>query len=252
MNDRLRQLLVSLADRYETETFINDDPSWFMHQLDDPREQETSAFLAMCLSYGSRKQFMPKIAQLLQMSHGKPYEWIARGGYEYDIKPTKQCFYRLYTCQDIYRLLSALHDLFGQYGSLSLLAKEAAAQASGDRSDVESVLVAMASFFRERGIKGLVPAPYTSACKRPCMFLRWMVRDHSPVDLGLWASFIDKANLFIPLDTHVLQTARRLKIDTGRSAGWKAVTLLTRQMTEPFPDDPARADYALYGYDVSQ
>lgn len=102
---------------------------------------------------------------------------------------------------------------------------------------MESVLVALASFFKGYGIKGLVPSPYTSACKRPCMFLRWMVRDNSPVDLGLWSTFIDKANLYIPLDTHVLQSAAKLKIMNGKPAGWKAVTSLTRHMAEAFPRD---------------
>lgn len=82
MNDRLRQLLVTLADRYETGAFTDGDPSWFMHQTDGQRNQETAAFLAMCLSYGSRKQFMPKIAELLGMSGGKPYDWIVSGGYK--------------------------------------------------------------------------------------------------------------------------------------------------------------------------
>lgn len=252
MDDSLHRFLVSLAERYETAAFINDDPSWFMHQMVESRDQETMAFLAMCLSYGSRKQFMPKILQLMRMAGGKPYDWIASGSYEDCIEPSAQCFYRLYTCRDIYQLLTALRNLFRQYGSLGMLAQDAAAQASDERSDVESVLVALATFFHERGIKGLVPSPYTSACKRPCMFLRWMVRDGSPVDLGLWSGFIDKAHLFIPLDTHVLQTAERLNIAIGKSAGWRAVTRLTSQMAEAFPGDPARADYALYGYDVAR
>lgn len=252
MDDRLRHLLISLADRYETAAFLNNDPSWFMHQMTDSRDQETSAFLAMCLSYGSRRQFLPKIAQLLRMADGKPFDWIAGDGYKKDIYPTLQCFYRLYTCKDIYRLLTAIHELFQQYGSLRSMAKDAATHASAECTDVDSVLVAFSTFFRERGIKGLVPAPYTSACKRPCMFLRWMVRDASPVDLGLWSSFIDKAHLYIPLDTHVMQTAAKLKIADLKTAGWKAVSLLTSQMSDVFPGDPARADYALYGYDVAQ
>ena len=224
MDDRLRHLLISLADRYETAAFLNHDPSWFMHQMTDTRDQETAAFLAMCLSYGSRRQFLPKIAQLLRMADGKPFDWIAGGGYKKDIYPTPQCFYRLYSCDDIYRLLTAIHELFQQYGSLRSMAKDAATHASAECTDVDSVLVAFSTFFRERGIKGLVPAPYTSACKRPCMFL----------------------------DTHVMQTAARLKIADLKTAGWKAVSLLTTQMSDVFPGDPARADYALYGYDVAQ
>lgn len=252
MNDRLRQLLVSLADRYETKAFIDDDPSWFMHQMNDPLDQETAAFLAMCLSYGSRKQFMPKIALLLRMADGRPYQWIRSGQYEEDLKPVPQCFYRLYTYKDIFRLITALRDLFNQYGSIGSMAKDATAHPSADSTDVDAVLEAIAAFFRQRGVKGLVPSPHTSACKRPCMFLRWMVRDASPVDLGLWSTFINKAHLYIPLDTHVMQTTAKLDITIGKSANWKAVTMLTDKMTEAFPGDPARADYALYGYDVAK
>ena len=50
MNEALRQLMASLADRYETASFMKDDPSWFMHQVSDPLDQEMTAFLAMCLS----------------------------------------------------------------------------------------------------------------------------------------------------------------------------------------------------------
>ena len=46
--------------------------------------------------------------------------------------------------------------------------------------------------------------------KRLCMFLRWMVRNESPVDLGIWEHFIDKRNLIMPLDTHVMQQAQKL------------------------------------------
>ena len=68
MNETLRQLMASLADRYETASFIKDDPSWFIHQVSDPLDQEMTAFLAMCLSYGSRQQFLPKIEQLMNMA----------------------------------------------------------------------------------------------------------------------------------------------------------------------------------------
>lgn len=250
MNNRLRQLLAGLADRYETAAFIEGDPSCFMHQTEGARNRETAAFLAMCLSYGSRKQFMPKMADLMRMAGGRPYDWVASGRFEDCVKPSPQCFYRLYTYGDIHRLLVALRNLLEDYGSLGQFAKAAVAQAPGNGTDVEAVLVALSAFFRSHDIKGLVPSPYTSACKRPCMFLRWMVRDGSPVDLGLWSAFIDKANLLVPLDTHVLQTAAKLKMMSRKSASWKAVTDLTRLAAEAFPGDPARADYALYGLDI--
>ena len=88
------------------------------------------------------------------------------------------------------------------------------------------------------------------------MFLRWMVRDSSPVDLGLWSSWYSKADLLIPLDTHVMQEATHLRLLAPSSSGRpKAATLkcaqeLTDKMAEAFPGDPARGDYALFGLGV--
>ena len=59
-------LLQSLAEKYETHDFLTDDPSYFMHQVIGKENQETMAFIAACLSYGSRKQFFPKINFILE------------------------------------------------------------------------------------------------------------------------------------------------------------------------------------------
>ena len=62
--------LKELAEKYETKDFLNGDPSWFMHQVEGKLNQETFAFIASCLSYGSRKQFFPKIQYILDCSEG--------------------------------------------------------------------------------------------------------------------------------------------------------------------------------------
>lgn len=129
MNEAQRQLLVTLADRYETASFIEGDPSWFMHQVSDPFDQETTAFLAMCLSYGSRQQFLPKIEQLMNIAQWHPYDWIANGSFDHTIIPSPQCFYRLYSFADIHALLTALHNLFRSYGTLGHFAQIAAEEA---------------------------------------------------------------------------------------------------------------------------
>ena len=59
--DSVENLLRKYAEQYETADFLPEDPSWFMHQVSGEDNQEVTAFIASCLSYGSRKQFMPKI-----------------------------------------------------------------------------------------------------------------------------------------------------------------------------------------------
>ena len=80
--------------------------------------------------------------------------------------------------------------------------------------------------------------------------LRWMVRDCSPVDLGLWGDFIDKRTLIMPLDTHVLQQSVKLGLLSCGTASMSAARRLTEALSEVFPDDPLRGDFALFGYGV--
>lgn len=252
MKPTLRQLLVSYADRYEVPSFIHGDPSWFMHQVDGRENQETIAFIASCLSYGSRSQFMPKIQSLLDASEGEPFEWVRSGTFQTAIPDDARCFYRLYTNHTMHLFLLSLHDLLHAYGSLADFATEAVGRGAPDQGEALRVLHALADYFRSRGLKGIVPQPVSSVCKRPSMFLRWMVRDHSPVDLGIWADRIDKSSLYIPIDTHVMQTARRLRIVSTHSASWATTVALTEKMRDAFPGDPARGDFALYGADISE
>ena len=95
-------------------------------------------------------------------------------------------------------------------------------------------------------------AIFSYTCKRVCMFLRWMVRSGSPVDLGLWADIIDRRTLIMPLDTHVVQEATRLWLLASRTASMSTAKKLTAAMLEVFPDDPLRADFALFGLGVDE
>ena len=99
------------------------------------------------------------------------------------------------------------------------------------------------------GVKCVSQNP-KGACKKLHMFLRWMVRRGSPVDLGLW-DWASAADLLIPLDTHVLQESARLGlIAPNAAASAKTAIELTQKMAQVFPGDPARADYALFGLGV--
>ena len=82
------------------------------------------------------------------------------------------------------------------------------------------------------------------------MFLRWMVRRGSPVDLGLW-DWADPASLLIPLDVHVMQEAAKLGlIPEGAAASRKTAERLTSALAQVFPGDPCRGDFALFGLGV--
>ena len=83
------------------------------------------------------------------------------------------------------------------------------------------------------------------------MFLRWMVRKDSPVDLGLWNDIIDQRTLIIPLDTHVIQEANRLGLIKTKSTSMKIACELTEKLRKIFPEDPLKGDFALFGYGIN-
>ena len=111
ISDEIKRLLRSLADRYETSDFIVGDPSWFMHQVSDPADQEMIAFLASVLSYGRRDLFLPKIQRLLDLSGNHPAQWIRSGAYTADIPDDTACYYRLYNNHMMRALMDGLHDI---------------------------------------------------------------------------------------------------------------------------------------------
>ena len=99
--DDIKRLLWQYAEKYETADFLPDDPSWFMHQVKGADNQEVIAFIASCLSYGSRKQFMPKIQFFLDVSKNNVYDWLLSGRFKQDVPDDdEKCFYRLILSQN--------------------------------------------------------------------------------------------------------------------------------------------------------
>lgn len=244
-NTDIKQFLVDLADKYETVDFLSGDPSWFMHQVKGVENQEAMAFIAASLSYGSRKQFMPKIDWFLQISNRDIHKWILQGEYKQHFSVGDgSCFYRLYSKDTMRSFLDVYCGLLNEYGTLGNFLRT-------NSDSGYSALAAICSYFSQRGIAIIIPKNLDSACKRLCMFLRWMVRTDSPVDLGLWSDFIDRRTLIIPLDTHVAQQAFKLKIVESVNSTMKTAIKITNYLAEIFPDDPLRGDFALFGYGVN-
>lgn len=237
-------LLHSLAEKYETHDFLKDDPSYFMHQVIGKENQETMAFIAACLSYGSRTQFFPKIQFILDKSNKEPYNWIKNGEYKEHFPNDKSCFYRLYSNAMMLQFFTALETLFEEFHSLENFIRTTSV-------DTLTAIDSICTYFSKQNVIGIIPKNASSACKRLCMFLRWMVRNESPVDLGIWEHFIDKRNLIMPLDTHVKQQAQKLGFISTNTANMKTAIELTKQMRKIFPNDPLKGDFALFGHGVN-
>ena len=103
-----------------------------------------------------------------------------------------------------------------------------------------------------RAEKHLSSVERGAACKRLCMFLKWMVRrDDRGVDFGLWKT-VPPSALYLPLDVHTGNTSRELGLLVRRQNDWKAVEEVTEALRTFDPDDPVRYDFALFGAGIDR
>ena len=239
VKNEIKDYLTLLAQKYETPAFLKDDPAQFMHRFDKPRDQEAAAFIAANMAFGRRDQILSHVEAILAQADGSPADWIESGGYRAFFRQGTKSFYRMYTHDDFLLFFDALKDVLQTEDTIGQLVKQ---KYSG--GFLHETLI---SLFPKDCT--LIPHSRTSAAKRLNMLSRWMVRGSSPVDLGLW-NWFPKDRLLIPLDTHVMQEARRLGLLKSKTASLKAAVELTGLMRDVFPDDPVKADFALFAIGV--
>lgn len=107
-------------------------------------------------------------------------------------------------------------------------------------------LGAFAALFRIPGadLGVLVPSEGSAgASKRLNLFLRWMVRNDG-VDCGLWTA-LKPSELFMPVDTHILQWARAEGLTSRKTADREACLEITAALRLLSPEDPLRYDFAI-------
>lgn len=241
LSQETKELLVKLADQYETKEFIKDDPVQFPHEVakrgGSRRDIEISAILSSWLAYGNRKQFCSALQALHELMGYKPVEYLCSQSWRI-FKDCNETMYRFFTYHDFYTLFDNLRIYYLHiYKGFTI----------GEVVDYrDNPLMKLIDMFDN--IKGF-PKNAESACKRLNMLLRWMARQDSPVDLGLWN--IDPSKLIIPVDTHVHRMALDLGLTKRRQADMKTALEITDAMREIWPEDPAKGDFALFGYGVN-
>ena len=110
----IKTLMDELAQRYETEDFIKDDPVQFPHRYKKAEDIEIAGFIASIFAYGNRKAFIGKLNQLFALMGESPYEYIINGRFELN-----GFNYRFMKENDIAAILVVLHKLYLKDGGLA-------------------------------------------------------------------------------------------------------------------------------------
>ncbi|MGI5059135.1 TIGR02757 family protein [Treponema pectinovorum] len=258
----LKERLILLADKYENPAFLDKDPSKFMHRyLKNSGENEDAqivAFIAANLAFGRREQILSHVETILDMmkkAEKKPVQWILDGDFEIHFPKTANSFYRMYTFNDMNVFFKSLQKILRENTNLGSYFEKKWQKSCTQKNETIYLHQVLSAEFIEKC--SLISVSKGAAAKKLNMFLRWMVRTSSPVDLGLW-TWYDKSKLLLPLDTHVMQEAVRFgflqQTPSGKipGANLKTAISLTNVMQKYFPGDPTRADFALFGLGVDE
>lgn len=230
-----------LAEDNETFEFVVSDPVRFLHLYRDRMDfvgAEIVGIISSWVAYGKRESFMKVISNFLKDKRDIKKYVMESDFSEYD---NDAPFYRFFTNRDLKALLVRLREILTDFPNLATMLYYDISEKG--KTALQSLID------RFRGVKGF-PTDTNSACKRLCLFLRWMVRQNSPVDLGLFFWY-DAKDLIIPLDTHVHRIALELGLTKRKSADMKTALEITESLKEVFTNDPTKGDFALFGYGVT-
>jgi len=228
MTLELRQRLEQWARQYNDPKYFQTDPIAFPTKFKNSgaslQDIEIAAVFAAHLAWGRRQMIVRDCGRLFEEMGWKPYDYVMRGCWRSD----GASLHRTIKWSEVADICSRLQHFYGECGqSLEVM----------DQSRMRTEIF------------GQKPDP-KAANKKINMLRRWMVRNDGKVDLGLWQN-TDPAALIIPLDVHVYDQAVQLGLTSRKSKDLTTAKEITSVFEEIFPGDPAKGDFALFGYGVS-
>ncbi len=250
----IKEILDRAYDEYDAR-WIEPDPVQFVWRYDHPEDREVIGLISSALAYGNVIQIKRSVERVLEVLGPRP----ARAIDSLETKATLQALagfkHRFNDAADVTCLLVFIRGMRRQAGSVERFFAE-----SGPIKDIGP---ALASFVgrtlslprdgiydrgplpEQAGVRFFFPSPEDgSACKRLCLYLRWMTRRDS-VDPGGW-SLVPRSSLLVPLDAHIINIGRSARLTKRITPGWKMAEEITATLRKCDPEDPVKYDFALH------
>ncbi|MBI5657675.1 MAG: TIGR02757 family protein, partial [Geobacter sp.] len=261
-----RSLKTILDTLYEarSQKHLANDPLSFCRRYPDPVDREVVGFIAAAFAYGNVKIILRNLETIFAELGERPRLAIERFEPRAGLQRFSSFKHRFNDGRDLCALLYAVKTILAEAGSIEAFflrgfdpADDDIGQAL-DRFSAAVLALDHAPVFGGPAIPAgsyfpfFFPAPAGgSACKRACMFLRWMVRPDDGIDLGLWRS-IPPSGLVIPVDAHILRIGRFLRFTSRRQGDWKTAREITASLRLLDPADPVKYDFSLCHLGISE
>jgi uncharacterized protein (TIGR02757 family) len=253
----VKEVLEDLRGHYDAR-FLDSDPVGIVRQFARPEDREIAGLIAAGLAYGRVASIRASLSDVLARIGPSPSRFVAKFDPARDASRFDGFVHRFTRGRDVALLLHLVRQARERAGSLEAFFiegdEDARAQTLGSALDAFGArlfaldagpFTADGTIPRGDGARWLLPVPSGgSACKRSCLFLRWMVRPDDGVDCGVWTR-VSPSRLVLPLDTHLVRVVRALSFTKRKSVGWKMAEEVTARLRRLDPDDPTRFDFAL-------
>lgn len=235
--------------------WIEPDPVQFVWRYDRTEDREVAGLVASSLAYGTVKQIKKSVERVLGILGDRPARAVDSLDARAALRALDGFKHRFNDAVDAACLLVFIREMRRAHGSIESFFAPAEPAGGLQPALTDFVrrtlalehdgLYGRGPLPREAGVRFFFPSPEDgSACKRLCLFLRWMVRADS-VDPGGWTR-VPRSTLLIPLDAHIMNIGRKARLTRRVSPGWKMAEDITATLRACDPEDPVKYDFALH------
>jgi len=245
MKNKTKELLDRFLEQYNKREFLKTDPVQFAHRYDSLEDVEVVGLIASAFAYGNVRSMNDCLEKIFGQMGKNPYRFL-RDSRRSDLqKKFGNFYYRFFSSEDIVCLLNSLSRFLREHQSISAAFQKHYAQSKSWETSLQALLFDILPMESRKtyGTKYFFSDPTTSTAKRVRLLMRWMVRKDE-IDLGAW-DFIARSELIVPLDTHIFNVSRKLKLLSSKTISRKASLTLTEKLKLFDPADPLKYDFAL-------
>lgn len=262
-----RQTLKAVLDNLyagRSQAHLANDPLAVCHRYHNPADQEVAALIAAVFAYGNVTVIKGSLTRIFDQMGPSPASFVDRFdpaqppvgiiGFKHRFNDQKDLSALLWAIRLMREQAGSIEAFFGRFHDPAAQTVE-----HGLNGFCSAVLsLNYCPVFGQEGLpedstyRFLFPAPARgSACKRLCMFLRWVVRPADGIDLGLWRC-VTPRQLVIPVDRHIERIGRLLGFTSRRTADWQMALEITAALRRFDPQDPVKYDFSVCHLGISE
>jgi len=262
-DDQIKAVLDKLSSTRSSRQLAN-DPLSFCHRYENPADREIAAVIASAFAYGAVGIILRTLESIFAEIGPSPRRFVEHFEPKKGLRTFSGFKHRFNDGRDLCALLWAIRLMIHDAGSVESFfqrthdsnAEDVTGSLNGYSSAIRSLdyrpVFGRKGFPDDSYFPFLFPAPSSgSACKRLCMFLRWVARPADGIDLGIWRT-ISPAQLVIPVDTHIQRISGYLGFSSRKSADWRMAREITVALRRFDPADPVKYDFALAHLGISE